>query len=214
MLRLTTFRGTNIEINESLKQINKGNRALDILCKNLQEDELTHVILYTKYLLAFDIRIDSLSNQMHYGTNYIAFSQIVWLAKYGKGVCTRQLIHALQELWIGNNEVIKDCRQMGGSFMSSLFKGDMDSSFSYADNGNKEAMIKGFCNDNNRDEQEMQKVLNKYDSEEMYFNYWMHSGNVVTNNDGSFSTQDAQYRNKFVDITMLKEYYNQEINTF
>lgn len=219
MLGLTTFKGTNIEINESLKSMNKvhsllyplGNRQLDILCKNLKEDELTHVLLYTKYLQAFDIRIETLSNQMYNGENYIAFNQIIWIAKYGDGIATRQLRHALKELWIGNYDVIKDCRQMGGSFMSSLFVGDMDSSFGYADDSNKRALIEGFCNDNNRDEQEMQKVLNNYDSDEMYFNYWMHSGNVVENKDGSFSTQDAQYKNRFVGIPMLKEYYNREI---
>ena len=211
MLGLTHSDSFPININASLKQINGGSKQLAILCKNLKEDELTHVLLYTKYLQAFDIRIDTLSNQMYNGENYIAFNQIVWIAKYGDGVATRQLRHALKELWISNYDVIKDCRQMGGSFMSSLFVGDMDSSFGYADESNKRALIEGFCNDNNRDEQEMQKVLNKYDSEEMYFNYWMHSGNVVENKDGSFSTQDAQYKNRFVGIPMLKEYYNREI---
>ena len=211
MLGLTHSDSFPININASLKQINGGSKQLAILCKNLKEDELTHVLLYTKYLQAFDIRIDTLSNQMYNGENYIAFKQIIWIAKYGDGVCTRQLRHALKELWISNYDVIKDCRQMGGSFMSSLFVGDMDSSFGYADDSNKRALIEGFCNDNNRDEQEMQKVLNNYDSEEMYFNYWMHSGNVVENKDGSFSTQDAQYKNRFVGIALLKEYYNREI---
>ena len=211
MLGLTTANSFPVALSKIYGDSDEGISQLNILAKNLQEEELTHVLLYTAYLQAFDIRIETLSNQMYNGENYNAFNQIVWVAKYGDGVCTRQLRHALKELWIGNYDVIKDCRQMGGSFMSSLFVGDMDSSFGYADESNKRALIEGFCNDNNRDEQEMQKVLNKYDSEEMYFNYWMHSGNVVENKDGSFSTQDAQYRNRFVGIAMLKEYYNREI---
>ena len=211
MLGLTTANSFPVVLSKIYGDSDEGISQLNILAKNLQEEELTHVLLYTAYLQAFDIRIETLSNQMYNGENYNAFNQIVWVAKYGDGVCTRQLRHALKELWIGNYDVIKDCRQMGGSFMSSLFVGDMDSSFGYADESNKRALIEGFCNDNNRDEQEMQKVLNKYDSEEMYFNYWMHSGNVVECKDGSFSTQDSQYRNKFVGIAMLKEYYNREI---
>ena len=211
MLGLTSSNSFLETYNAYYIESNGGNSQLSTLAKNLQEEELTHVLLYTKYLQAFDIRIDTLSNQMYNGENYIAFNQIVWIAKYGDGVATRQLRHALKELWISNYDVIKDCRQMGGSFMSSLFVGDMDSSFGYADDSNKRALIEGFCNDNNRDEQEMQKVLNNYDSDEMYFNYWMHSGNVVENKDGSFSTQDAQYKNRFVSIALLKEYYNREI---
>ena len=211
MLGLTSSNSFLETYNAYYIESNGGNSQLSTLAKNLQEEELTHVLLYTKYLKAFDIRIETLSNQMYNGENYNAFNQIVWVAKYGDGVCTRQLKHALKELWIGNYDVIKDCRQMGGSFMSSLFVGDMDSSFGYADDSNKRALIEGFCNDNNRDEQEMQKVLNNYDSDEMYFNYWMHSGNVVENKDGSFSTQDAQYKNRFVGIALLKEYYNREI---
>ena len=211
MLGLTTSNSFPVALSKIYGDSDEGISQLNILAKNLQADELTHVLLYTAYLKAFDIRIETLSNQMYNGENYNAFNQIVWVAKYGDGVCTRQLKHALKELWIGNYDVIKDCRQMGGSFMSSLFVGDMDSSFGYADESNKRALIEGFCNDNNRDEQEMQKVLNKYDSEEMYFNYWMHSGNVVECKDGSFSTQDSQYRNRFVGIAMLKEYYNREI---
>ena len=183
---------------------------VDKFSTKLECDDKVQVVLFIKYCQAFNIRLDSCRTQNKIGNPYTAFSQILWIAKFGDGVATRQLTHALKELWNDNADVIKNCKQMGGSFVSSLFEGDINSSFSYADNGNKRALIIGFCDENNRDEEEMQKVLSNYQDEEMYFNYWMHSGNVVENVDGSFSTQDAQYRNRFVDIAQLKKYYNKE----
>ena len=42
------------------------------------------------------------------------------------------------------------------------------------------------------------------------FKEWMEDGNVSKNNDGTYSTQDAQYRNKLKDLNELKKYFKKE----
>ena len=46
--------------------------------------------------------------------------------------------------------------------------------------------------------------------EQADFNFWKQDGNVSKNDDGTYSTQDAQYRNKLKDMDALKEYYLKE----
>lgn len=41
------------------------------------------------------------------------------------------------------------------------------------------------------------------------FDYWIEDGNVITNSDGTYSTQDAQYRNKLT-LDELKRYFVKE----
>jgi hypothetical protein len=43
-----------------------------------------------------------------------------------------------------------------------------------------------------------------------HFKEWMEDGNVSKNNDGTYSTQDAQYRNKLKDLNELKKYFKKE----
>ncbi len=42
------------------------------------------------------------------------------------------------------------------------------------------------------------------------FDAWMEDGNVIENQDGTYSTQDAQYMNRLVGIDGLKAYYYKE----
>lgn len=42
------------------------------------------------------------------------------------------------------------------------------------------------------------------------FNDWLEDGNVTTNQDGTYSTQDAQYTNKLKNLEELKEYFYNE----
>jgi DNA repair protein RadC len=46
--------------------------------------------------------------------------------------------------------------------------------------------------------------------EQADFNFWKQDGNVSKNNDGTYSTQDAQYTNSLKDMDALKEYYFKE----
>jgi len=48
------------------------------------------------------------------------------------------------------------------------------------------------------------------DAEQADFDMWMEDGNVSMNNDGSYSTQDAGWRNNLKDLSALKEYYVKE----
>jgi len=43
-----------------------------------------------------------------------------------------------------------------------------------------------------------------------HFKEWMEDGNVSKNNDGTYSTQDAQFRNKLKDFNELKKYFKRE----
>jgi hypothetical protein len=43
-----------------------------------------------------------------------------------------------------------------------------------------------------------------------HFKHWMEDGNVSKNNDGTYSTQDAQYRNKLKNLNELKNYFKKE----
>lgn len=49
------------------------------------------------------------------------------------------------------------------------------------------------------------KILNP--EEEIQFNDWLEDGNVSKNSDGTFSTQDAQYKNSLKDKEELKQYF-------
>ena len=42
------------------------------------------------------------------------------------------------------------------------------------------------------------------------FNEWFEGGNVTKNQDGTYSTQDAQWRNRVKDLDQLKEYFIKE----
>ena len=59
-----------------------------------------------------------------------------------------------------------------------------------------------FVNENKKNEwtQEIQKE----------FDEWKRDGNVSKNKDGSYSTQDAQWKNKLKDLEALKQYYMKE----
>jgi hypothetical protein len=46
--------------------------------------------------------------------------------------------------------------------------------------------------------------------QEKDFNAWIEDGNVIQNQDNSYSTQDAQYRNRLKDMDALKEYFYKE----
>jgi hypothetical protein len=46
--------------------------------------------------------------------------------------------------------------------------------------------------------------------QEKDFDAWIEDGNVIKNQDGSYSTQDAQYRNRLKDMDALKEYFYKE----
>jgi len=46
--------------------------------------------------------------------------------------------------------------------------------------------------------------------EQKDFNFWKQDGNVSKNEDGSYSTQDAQWTNRLKDLDALKEYYFKE----
>lgn len=48
------------------------------------------------------------------------------------------------------------------------------------------------------------------ESEQERFDFWMEDGNVSKNEDGTYSTQDAQWKNNLKDIDALKEYYYNE----
>ena len=51
----------------------------------------------------------------------------------------------------------------------------------------------------------------KFSKEEQKdFNFWKQDGNVSKNEDGSYSTQDAQWTNRLKDLDALKEYYFKE----
>jgi hypothetical protein len=43
-----------------------------------------------------------------------------------------------------------------------------------------------------------------------HFKHWMEDGNVSKNNDGTYSTQDAQFRNKLKNLNELKKYFKKE----
>lgn len=45
---------------------------------------------------------------------------------------------------------------------------------------------------------------------ENQFNDWMKDGNTNKNVDGSYSTQDAQWKNKLKDLDELKKYFIKE----
>jgi hypothetical protein len=51
-------------------------------------------------------------------------------------------------------------------------------------------------------------VLSKSDLED--FNEWMEDGNVIKNPDGTYSTQDANFRNRIESLEDLKKYYKRE----
>jgi len=51
-------------------------------------------------------------------------------------------------------------------------------------------------------------ILNEYEEEE--FQKWKKDGNVSKNADGTYSTQDAQFRNSLKNLTELKEYFKKE----
>jgi hypothetical protein len=51
-------------------------------------------------------------------------------------------------------------------------------------------------------------VLSKSDLED--FNEWMEDGNVIKNPDGTFSTQDANFKNRIESLEGLKKYYKRE----
>jgi|LakMenEpi03Aug12_release.lakeMendotaPanAssembly.Ray.scaffolds.fasta_scaffold3353009_1 hypothetical protein len=42
---------------------------------------------------------------------------------------------------------------------------------------------------------------------ETSFNEWMKDGNVNKNSDGTYSTQDAQWRNRITNLSELKKYF-------
>jgi hypothetical protein len=42
------------------------------------------------------------------------------------------------------------------------------------------------------------------------FDEWKLDGNVSKNNDGTYSTQDAQWKNKLKDLDALKQYFIKE----
>lgn len=50
----------------------------------------------------------------------------------------------------------------------------------------------------------------KDDSFQEEFNYWMEDDNVIKNPDGTYSTQDAQYRNSLKDMSELQMYFYKE----
>jgi len=51
-------------------------------------------------------------------------------------------------------------------------------------------------------------ILNEYEEES--FIEWFEDGNVIQNQDGTYSTQDAQYRNRLKDINEVKKYFYNE----
>lgn len=51
-------------------------------------------------------------------------------------------------------------------------------------------------------------VLSKSDLED--FNEWMEDGNVIKNPDGTYSTQDANFKNRIESLEGLKKYYKRE----
>lgn len=126
-----------------LNSLEGGCSHLVSLSKTLLEDDLLHIDLYTKYLKAFGLRLESLCNQDSNGLNYLAFTHVVWTAQYSEGIVGRQLQNALKELWIGNEVCIRDCKQMGGSFCNSLFKGDLADSLMLASSNNKDGLERG-----------------------------------------------------------------------
>jgi hypothetical protein len=42
------------------------------------------------------------------------------------------------------------------------------------------------------------------------FDEWMLDDNVIKRPDGTYTTQDAQYRNRLIDLNALKQYYMRE----
>jgi hypothetical protein len=56
----------------------------------------------------------------------------------------------------------------------------------------------------------MRNKVNFSKNEEKDFILWMQDGNVSKNPDGSYSTQDAQWRNNLKDMDALKQYYFKE----
>lgn len=42
------------------------------------------------------------------------------------------------------------------------------------------------------------------------FDEWMNDDNVIKNTDGTYSTQDAQWKNKLKDLEALKQYFVKE----
>jgi len=57
----------------------------------------------------------------------------------------------------------------------------------------------------------MKKFNYKFTKQELEsFDFWKEDGNVIRNQDGTYSTQDAQFRNKLKDLDALKEYFYKE----
>ena len=56
----------------------------------------------------------------------------------------------------------------------------------------------------------MKENLNWDSMDEQSFQEWMEDGNVIKNSDGTYSTQDAQWRNKLKDLNALKQYFAKE----
>lgn len=57
----------------------------------------------------------------------------------------------------------------------------------------------------------MKKFNYKFTKQELEdFDFWIEDGNVIRNQDGSYSTQDAQFRNRLKDLDALKEYFYKE----
>lgn len=52
--------------------------------------------------------------------------------------------------------------------------------------------------------------LKRVDFDIMEFGQWLADGNAITNTDGTYSTQDAQYTNRLKDLEALKAYYIKE----
>jgi hypothetical protein len=59
----------------------------------------------------------------------------------------------------------------------------------------------------------VEKTKKNKDKETSGFKHWMakKSGNVVKNDDGTYSTQDAMWKNKIKDLEGLKKYYEKHI---
>jgi hypothetical protein len=67
-----------------------------------------------------------------------------------------------------------------------------------------------FNNGGNTKNKIMENKIKFSREEQKDFNFWKQDGNVSKNEDGSYSTQDAQWTNNLKDLDALKQYYYKE----
>lgn len=76
--------------------------------------------------------------------------------------------------------------------------------------GNNLMILKNTYKNGGLTKNNMENKIKFSKEEHKDFNFWKQDGNVSKNEDGSYSTQDAQWTNRLKDLDALKQYYYKE----